>query len=283
MFDRRLHALAIASIVGTSLLPITARAESDMDTANKLFAAKKYEQAILEYQKVLEMDPDHWRANYYMAMSWLAQFHPQSARREDAKIKQHAVASLEKLMTLAAPRPEDMVKVGNYYLSLLTSAGDNDEAIAFLEKQIQKEPDSEDLMAQLAQLHAKVGNFDESLRWYEKLAQLDPNEKANWYGVGVLCWERSNKAGPMMSPDERTAIIQHGIDSIDQALAIDDEYMEAIAYKNLLFREKADALSKAGKLVEAQAALAESQRLRDQAIELMQKKKAEAEAAPSDL
>ena len=59
------------------------------------------------------------------------------------------------------------------------------------------------------------------------------------------------------------------------------EYIEAIAYKNLLFREKADALSKEGKDVEAQAAFAESQRLREQAMQLMQKKKAQAGAAPS--
>jgi hypothetical protein len=105
--------------------------------------------------------------------------------------------------------------------------------------------------------------------------------KTHWYTVAVLCWERSNKMGMMVTPDERAAIIQHGIDSIDKALAIDSEYTEAIAYKNLLYREKADALSKAGKDQEAQAAFAESLRLRDLAIQLMQKKKAQAAAAPA--
>jgi hypothetical protein len=110
---------------------------------------------------------------------------------------------------------------------------------------------------------------------------MDPKTKTNWYTVAVLCWERSNKMGMTVTPEERTAIIQHGIESIDKALAIDPEYTEALAYKNLLYREKADALSKAGKDAEAQAAFAESLRLRDQAIQLMQKKKAEAAAAPS--
>jgi tetratricopeptide (TPR) repeat protein len=252
-----------------------------MNKANKLFAAKKYDQAIPEYQKIVKSDPDNWMANYYLAMSWMAQFHPQSNHPMDAEIKKQAVASLEKLMTLEPPSPEDMDKVETYYLSLLTSAGDNEQAIAFLAKQLQKEPDNKDIMSQLAQLHAKVGNFDESLNWYEKIAQMDPKTKTNWYTVAVLCWERSNKAGMTISPEERTAIIQHGIESIDKALAIDPEYTEALAYKNLLYREKADALSKAGKDAEAQAAFAESLRLRDEAIRLMQKKKAEAAAAPS--
>lgn len=269
--------IAVLGMLGCST--ITQR--QDMNRANKLFAAKQYEQAIPVYQKILKSSPSDWDANYYLAMSWMAQFHPQSTHPKDADIKKQALSTLEKLMTLTPPTPDAMDKVENYYLSLLTSAGDNEEAIAFLQKQVDKEPDNKELMQQLAQLQAKIGNFDEALRWYEKIAQMEPKEKTSWYTVAVLCWERSNKAGSMISPEERTTIIQHGIDSIDKALAIDNEYTEAIAYKNLLYREKADALGKAGKFEEAQAAFAESQRLRDQALELMQKKKAAAAPTPS--
>jgi tetratricopeptide (TPR) repeat protein len=273
-------AMAVAGLVAASGCE-TVQQRQTMDRANKLFAAKQYEQAIPEYQKIVKSDPDHWQANYYLAMSWLAQFHPQSTHPKDAEIKKQAVGQLEKLMTLTPPGPEEMDKVRNYYLSLLTSAGDNEKAVGFLEKRIREEPNNKELIAQVAQLQAKVGNFDESLRWYEKIAAMEPNDKTHWYTIAVLCWERSNKAGITISPDERTTIIQRGIDSIDKALALDTEYTEAIAYKNLLFREKADALSKAGRFEEAQAAFAESVKLRDQAIELMKKKKAQAAAAPA--
>jgi tetratricopeptide (TPR) repeat protein len=273
-------AVVLAVLVGGSSCGVI-KERQQMDRANKLFAAKKYDQAIPIYETILKRDANNWDANYKLAMSWMAQFHPASTHPMDQEFKTKGVAALEKLMTLTPPSPEDMAKVENYYLSLLTSAGDNDKAIAFLEKKIQKAPNDKDLMSQLATLQAKSGNFDESLKWYEKIAELDPKTKTNWYTVAVLCWERSNKMGLTITPDERTAIIQHGIDSIDKALAIDPEYTEAIAYKNLLFREKADALSKAGKDKEAQEAFAESLRLRDQAMQLMQKKKAEAQAAPA--
>ena len=253
----------------------------DLNKANKLFIAKKYDQAIPIYQKVLKSDPDNWQATYNLAMAWMAQFHPQSTHAMDAEIKTQAVATLKKLMAMKPPSPEDMDKVENYYLSLLTSAGDNEEAIAFLTKQIEKEPTNKDVMSQLAQLQAKAGNFDEALKGYEKIAEMDPKPKPTWYTVAVLCWERSNKMGLTITPEERTNIIQHGIDSIDKALAIDPEYIEAIAYKNLLFREKADALSKAGKDQEAQEAFKESQRLRELAMQLMQKKKAAPAPTPS--
>src|SRR6185436_1619500 len=107
MFHQRLHALAIASIVSASCLPIAAVTESDMERANKLFAARKYAQAILEYKKVLDVDPGHWAANYQVTLSWMAQFHPQSTTPEDVEIRRQAAASFEKLMTLSAPRPED--------------------------------------------------------------------------------------------------------------------------------------------------------------------------------
>ena len=76
-----------------------------LNRANKLFAAKQYEQAIPDYQNIVKSDPDNWHANYYVAMSWMAQFHPQSTHPKDAEIKKQAVASLEKLMTLRLPTP----------------------------------------------------------------------------------------------------------------------------------------------------------------------------------
>ena len=273
-------AMVLAVLAGGSSCDAI-RVRQELDKANKLFAAKKYDLAIPVYDKVIKSDPDNWMANYNRALAYTAQFHPASTHPLDAEIKSKALAGLEKLMTLNAPTPEDKAKVETYYLSLLTSAGDNDKAIAFLEKKIQKAPTDKDLMSQLATLQAKAGNFEEALKWYEKIAEQDPKTKTNWYTVAVLCWERSNKAGMTISPEERTTIIQHGIDSIDKALAIDPEYTEAIAYKNLLYREKADALHLAGKDKEAQEAFAESLRLRDQAMQLMQKKKAEAQAAPA--
>jgi tetratricopeptide (TPR) repeat protein len=185
-------------------------------------------------------------------------------------------------MTLAPPTPADMEKVENYYLSLLTAAGDDDQAVAFLEKKLGEEPNDLDRLAMLAQLQAKQGHFDQALRAYEQMARAQPEVKTNWYTVGVLCWERSNKAVLSVSPEERAEVIAQGLDALDRALALDPEYTEAIAYKNLLYREKADALSKAGNSEEAKAALDEALRLRDQAMQLMQKKKAQSEAPPSD-
>jgi len=276
------HALAIASLVAASFLPIGAAPESAMKTGNELFRAKKYAEAIPEYRKVLDVDPDQWAANYQTALSWMAQFHPQSADPRDAEFKAQALASLEKLMTLAPPTPADMEKVENYYVSLLTSAGDNDQAVAFLEKKLGEEPNDLDRLAMLAQLQAQQGHFDQALRAYEQMAKAQPEVKTNWYTVGVLCWERSNKALLRISPEERTEVIAQGLDALDRALALDPQYTEAIAYKNLLYREKADALSAAGKPEEAKAALAEALRLREQAMELMQKKKAQGDTPPSD-
>ncbi|HEX5041973.1 MAG TPA: tetratricopeptide repeat protein [Candidatus Polarisedimenticolaceae bacterium] len=282
MAHRRLHALAIVIVVGAAPLLVGVATQSDLDHASALFRAGRYAEAVPEYRKVLEADPDHWEANYYTALSWLAQFHPQSAAPADAEIKKQAVAVLEKLMTLTAPSAEEMDKVEKDYLSLLTSAGDHDRAIAFLEQKLGEEPNDTDRMVQLAQLLAKNGNFAESLRWYEKLAELEPGTKTHWYTVGVLCWERSSKARSTITPEERAAVLEQGMDALDQALVLDPDYLEALAYKNLLFREKADMLAEAGKPAEAEAALAEAFRLRDQAVKMMEKRKVEAAAEPSD-
>ena len=271
------------------MLPLAAFAGCDaiqyrrtMDEGNKLYTAQKYDEAIERYERILQKQPDDWAANYQIAVSNLAMFHPGSTHPKDKEIKEEALKYLEKLMTLQPPDPAAMDKVNNFYLSLLTAAGEDDKAIAFLEKKLASTPNDVNLIAQLAGMHAKKGNFDQALAYYEKKAQLDPKDKTAWYTVGVVCWERSNKAGALVAPEERAQIIDRGLQALQKALQIDPEYGEAIAYVNLLYREQAQVLYQAGKFQESQQATAKADEYRARAVELFKKRKAEqAAAAPA--
>lgn len=209
---------------------------------NKLYKAQKYDEAIVEYKKILSMDPDNFMANYLVAISNLAQYHPGSTHPRDVQYANESIKAFEKTLSLTPPGTPDEQKgwrdkLQKYYLSLLVSAQQEDKAIAFLEKQRQREPNNVSIIQQLATHYAKH-DFDKALEAFEKVAELEPT-KEHWYTVGVVCWERSYKGGEMVSNDERKKLIDEGLAALNKALAIDADYFEALSYVNLLHREQA--------------------------------------------
>ena len=67
----------------------------------------------------------------------------------------------------------------------------------------------------------------------------------------MACWAQSYN-DPMLSAEQRTRIVDIGLDAAKRAIEIKPDYFEAMAYYNLLFREKAkleaDPLKAAGVL-----------------------------------
>ncbi len=96
-------------------------------------------------------------------------------------------------------------------------------------------------------------------------SELDPNDPEPYYSIGVIDWtacyqprmEERAKLG--MKPDEHLSAsnkeqkkvceqlkpknepyIQEGIDSLNKAIQLRPDYDDAMAYMNLMYREKAD-------------------------------------------
>jgi tetratricopeptide (TPR) repeat protein len=111
-------------------------------------------------------------------------------------------------------------------------------------------------------LEDKLARLDNARQWYQRLTEVDPNRKEAFYTLGVIAWAEwypdwnsaRSKAG--MKPDAPGPIkdkkareelkakhgqrIESGIASLNRALEIDKEYDDAMAYLNLLYRERAD-------------------------------------------
>jgi tetratricopeptide (TPR) repeat protein len=235
---------------------------------NELYTAQKYEEAILQYQQILKLDPDNWDANYLIACCYLAMYHPGSEHPKDKEYAEKGLAAFEKTLTLQAPDPDTREKVEKYYLSFLDSTGDKDKAIAYLEKQLGSRPNDLALITQIASLYLKKGDFAKALDYFDKRANMDANNKEAWYTLGVNCWARSYHGGVTISQEERLEVVDRGIKALDKALTIDPNYFEALSYINLIYREKAKALSAAGKSDEAQQAIAKAEEYTKRAVEV---------------
>lgn len=235
---------------------------------NHLYTAQKYDEAIQEYAKLLEIEPSSWDGNYLTSVSYLALYHPGSDHPKDKEYAVKGIAAFERTLALTPPSPEAREKTERYYLSFLDSTGDKDKAIAYLEKQLAGRPNDLALINQIATLYQKKGDFSKALEYFEKRANMDPGNKETWYTLGVNCWARSYHGKESVSQEEREQVVDKGIMALDKALAIDPDYFEALSYINLIYREKAKALAAVGKNAEAGQAYAKADEYQKQAIDI---------------
>ena len=236
--------------------------------ARDLFDAQKYTEAIERLEELLDRDPANWAANRMAAMCYLAIYHPGSSAPKDVEYARRGIAAFERTLELSAPSLEDQEKIEKYYLSFLEAAGEGDKAIAYLERQLAARPSDLALMSQIAAVYERKGEFSSALEYYERLAATDADTKERWYTLGVSCWGRSYHAGAELSQDERETIVAKGIAAMDKALAIDPDYFDALAYINLLYREKAKVLTANGRFSEAEVAFATADDYQKRAIEI---------------
>jgi len=118
------------------------------------------------------------------------------------------------------------------------------------------------VVASIASLNLNQKKWDEAQQWYEKLIAVEPQNADAYYSMGFIAWSKwypvygtaranlgmkQEDPGPIKDKkvkEELKAkygpVIDGGLQALDKALQINPEYDDAMAYENLLVRERAD-------------------------------------------
>lgn len=171
----------------------------------------------------------------------------------------------------------DPKDVNNYFglAKLYEDAGRVEEAEQMLARAKEVAPDSVDVQLQLAGFYNRQGNFDKTIEAFQTRIQLEPNNPEAYHTVAGYFEEKVRK-DYTLKPATKAEYIQRGLEASDKAIAIRQDYVEAMVMKNLLLRQQA--------LVEKSPArqqelLKEANALRDKAIETRNRLQGEADAA----
>jgi tetratricopeptide (TPR) repeat protein len=198
------------------------RARDDLNKGVAAYKNAKYEQAIDRFKEAVALDPSLQNAKLYLATAYAQQYIPGVDSPENL---QNANAAIDQYKAVLDSDPRNVNSI---------------KGIAYLYLQMKK--------------------FDDAKSYYRKAIDLDPNDPEAYYSVGVIDWtqayqprmEERAKAG--LRPDEPLkdkklcvklrdlsgTVIQDGIDNLNKALQLRQDYDDAMAYMNLLYREKAD-------------------------------------------
>ena len=206
------------------------RARDQLNKGVKDYKDNHYEQAITHFQNAVTLDPALINARMYLATAYVSQYVPGIDSPENLQNAQNAIDEYTKVID-ANPSREQKVN---------SAKG-------------------------IAYLYLNQKKWDQAKQYYRMASELDPNDAEPYYSVGVIDWSQSyqprmeERAKLGVKPEEHlsaknkdqrklceqlkaknSAVIQEGIDTLDKAIKLRDDYDDAMAYMNLMYRERAD-------------------------------------------
>ncbi len=239
---------ATVALLGVLLVGVTGcggtinrlRSNYAVKQGNEFYKAQDFLKAIEYYRYGIYLNPGMALAYYHTALSYMALYKPGSHHPKDLRYSQEAINNLQRYLNFY-PNNED---AKNYLLTTYMQAERYDEAAAFFENELKQRGSSDPqvasmLMQRIGMIYAKKGDFESSLEWYKKRAELEKDNAEALYTIGVLCWDKVYHAGITMDIDKRKELIDMGLGYLDRASALRENYFEAVSYINLLYREKA--------------------------------------------
>jgi tetratricopeptide (TPR) repeat protein len=160
----------------------------------------------------------------------------------------------------------------NYFAlaKLYEDAGAYEEAEKVLQQAKQAKPGDPAVYMQLAGYYNRQGQFDKTIDALTERAQKEPNNPEAFYTISTYYWDKAYRDFKLKE-NEKKDFVEKGIESVDHALQIKPDYMEALVYKNLLLRLQANLEKDPAK---QQQLIKDADKLRDKANELRKQKAA---------
>jgi len=212
--------LALAVLASTGCTKLQAR-----DHLNKGVQSYKnahYEEAIEHFKTAVGLDPSLLNARIYLATAYAQQYVPGAETEENLRYANQAIDEYKKVL--------------------------------------QVDPSNVNAVKGIAYLYLQEKDFTEAKQYYNKAVQIDPNDPESYYSVAFIDWsqaykfrqEERNKLGlkplePIKDKkvcdavkDHNSAMVEEGISLLTKSLQLRQDYDDAMAYMNLMYRERAD-------------------------------------------
>jgi tetratricopeptide (TPR) repeat protein len=237
--QRKPHTIFLLAVVVVSLAACAGcdklRARDRLNKGVQAYKAGQTDLAIEDFKTAKDLDPGLTNARIYLATAYSAQYIP------------------------GAPSPENIrngQQAAQEFKDILASDSNNLSAIDGLGSILYN-------MAGGPPFDPKM--MEESKSYHQKHIELKPDDPEPYYWVGVIDWslafrgnrdmrEEYNKTARKsvsdtdgMPPALATqfqqkygAVVDEGIASLQKAMQLREDYDDAMAYLNLLYRQKAD-------------------------------------------
>lgn len=215
---------ALLSTAGCNKL----KARDQLNKGVQAYKGANYEQAIERFKTAVYLDPDLKVAKLYLATAYAQQYVPGVDAPDNVKMAKQAIDEYQKVL--------------------------------------ENDPSSVNSLKGIAFLYMQMKDFDMAREYYKKAIAVDPNDPEIYYSVGVIDWSQAYKdaadlkakndlkvddelkgKGSQKLCDELQAkdgaAVDEGMKMLQTAIDKRQDYDDAMAYMNLLYRRKANDMT----------------------------------------
>jgi tetratricopeptide (TPR) repeat protein len=220
-------------------------------------------------------------------------------KANNERLKKVRTNTLAALTSIYSDEPYRNFEEANRYAELLVQDNPNDPknlyAKANLYEKFSKIDEAEKTYKQVAELNPNDpkacgalaafynkplwdgrSKFDQAIEVLQRCASLTPNDASGYQKLATFFWDKAYR-DPLLTDEQKEQYADKGLEMVDKALALKPDYFEAVIFKGLLYRVKAN-VAKNPQL--KQQYLDQALALQKQGLD-MKKQAAEAEAAAS--
>ena len=224
--------LATVTAVAAALLMTAGctklRARDQLNKGVQSYKAANYEAAIEHFKNAVNLDNDLKVAKLYLATAYAQQYVPGVDTPDNVRNAQQAI---------------------DQYKNVL-----------------QNDPKSINSLKGIAFLNMQMKNFEQAREYYKKAIDADPNDPEVYYSVGVIDWSQAYKDAAEIKGKEGLKVddelkgkgsqkicdqlkakdgpaVEEGMKMLQTAIDKRQDYDDAMAYMNLIYRRKANDMT----------------------------------------
>ena len=214
--------VALAALVSLAAGCNKLKARDQLNKGVQQYKAAHFEEAIKHFQNAVELDPRLLNARLYLATAYANQVVEGIESEENLRYASLAIEQFQEVLKL---------KPGN--LNSLKG---------------------------IASLYYKTKKFDQSKEYQRKVIDADPSDPEPYYSIAAIDWQQTyvprmeeraklglKQEEPLKDKKVCAEIraqnegkVKEGIEMLGKAIQLRPDYDEAMAYLNLMYRERAD-------------------------------------------
>jgi tetratricopeptide (TPR) repeat protein len=223
-------AAAVAAGAGCNKL----RARDKLNKGVQAYKNGQFDLAIEDFKEAKQDDPSLTNAQVFLATAYASQYVPGAPSQENINNGKQAIAEFKEILDKDPDNLSAIDGIGSIMYAIGTSPYDEAE-------------------------------IEESKAYHEKHIALKPDDPEPYYWIGVIDWDLAFRTNREMRDDynkktkkpiketdplppalakefadKRGMDVEEGITEIQKAISLKPDYDDAMAYLNLLYRQKAD-------------------------------------------
>jgi tetratricopeptide (TPR) repeat protein len=249
------------------------RARDLLNKGVTAFKNGQYDQAVEDFKQAKDADPDLMNARLYLATAYATQYIPGAPSEQNKKLGEQAVAEFKEVLEKDPKNLNAIDGIGS-------------------------------ILFQMAGTPYEPKMFEESKKFHQMHIQTKPEDPEPYYWIGVINWTLAFRGNAEIRKDYNEKnirkqvketdplpaaaradyvakygpMIDEGIENLQKAIQIRPDYDDAMAYLNLLYRRKADAVESQDQRAEL---LKQADDLVDKVKDIKQKRASQPAPQPS--